>query len=99
MFSIRIKWGPKRANTEYISQTQTSAGILEQSMGRGLGTRRNRAAVPARQATQAGGIDFLESIPGLLKSFKISSLSHQTTIMSGKKLPRLLNHQKLRSSA
>ncbi len=27
---------------------------------------RNRVVVPARQATQAGGIDSLESIPGLL---------------------------------
>jgi hypothetical protein len=27
--------------------------------------------VPARQATQAGGIDSLESIPGLLKRFQI----------------------------
>ncbi len=35
---------------------------------------RNRDVVPARQATQAGGIDSLESIPGLLKKFKIPSL-------------------------
>ncbi len=32
----------------------------------------NRVVVPARQATEAGGIDFLESIPGL-KSFKMSA--------------------------
>ncbi len=32
---------------------------------------RNRIVVPARQATQAGGIDSLESIPGLLYSLKI----------------------------
>jgi hypothetical protein len=33
---------------------------------------RKRAVVPARQA---GGIDSLEAIPGLLKSLKIPSLS------------------------
>ena len=31
----------------------------------------NRVVVPARQATQPGGIGFLESILGLLKSLKI----------------------------
>ncbi len=34
---------------------------------------RNRVDEPARQATQAGGIDSLELIPGLLKSLKIPS--------------------------
>jgi hypothetical protein len=33
----------------------------------------NRDAVPARQATLADGIDYLDSIPGLLKSLKIPS--------------------------
>jgi hypothetical protein len=32
---------------------------------------RNRFVVPARQATQTGGIGSLESILGLLKSLKI----------------------------
>ncbi len=32
---------------------------------------RNRVVVPARQATKAGGIVSLESIPGLHKSLKI----------------------------
>jgi hypothetical protein len=50
---------------------------------------RNR--LPARQATRADGIDSLESIPGLLDSFKIRVLyttpmnetpSRRTTIMS-----------------
>ncbi len=31
----------------------------------------NRVVVPARQAAQAGGIDSLEAIHGLLKSFNI----------------------------
>jgi hypothetical protein len=31
----------------------------------------NRVIVPARQATQAGGIDSLESIPGLHKRLQI----------------------------
>ncbi len=35
---------------------------------------RNRIVAPARQPTQAGRIDSLESIPGLLKSLKIPSL-------------------------
>ncbi len=34
----------------------------------------NSVVVPACQATQAGGSDSLESIPGLLKSFKIRTL-------------------------
>jgi hypothetical protein len=36
----------------------------------------NRVAVPARQVTEAGGIDCLESIPGLLKSLKIRTVVH-----------------------
>jgi hypothetical protein len=36
--------------------------------------RRNRVVVPARQATQAGGNDYVESILGLLKSLKIRTL-------------------------
>jgi hypothetical protein len=35
---------------------------------------RNRAVVPARQATLAGGIDSLEPILELLKSLKIRAL-------------------------
>jgi hypothetical protein len=34
-------------------------------------TSRNRVVVPARQAT--GGIDSLKSIPGLLKSLKMTA--------------------------
>jgi hypothetical protein len=45
------------------------AGIIAQSMG-GKEQSRNRVVVPARQATQAGGNDSLESILGLLKSLK-----------------------------
>jgi hypothetical protein len=39
------------------------AGILKQSM-----RARKWVVVPARHATFAGGIDSVESIPGLLKS-------------------------------
>jgi hypothetical protein len=47
---------------------------------------RNRVAigffvVPARQVTQAGGIDALESITGLLESLKIPSLSPLSVVM------------------
>ncbi len=35
----------------------------------------NRVVVPARQATQAGRIDSLELILGLLKTFKIRPLA------------------------
>ncbi len=56
-------------DTVAASKGQTSAGILEQSVG-----ARNpvgiRLSHPARLATYAGGIDSLESIPGLLKSLK-----------------------------
>jgi hypothetical protein len=40
----------------------------------GLVIERNRVIVPVRQATLAGRIDSLESIPGLLKSLKIRAL-------------------------
>ncbi len=51
--------------------TLCNAGILEQPM-RGYRTRRSLVSVvPARQATKAGGIDSLESIP--LKKLKIPS--------------------------
>jgi hypothetical protein len=51
------------------------AGIYEQSMG-AVEPSRNRVILPARQATKAGGIDSLESIPGLLKSLKTGLLTH-----------------------
>ncbi len=53
-----------------ILKFQHCAGILEQSMG-AKDPSRNRLVVPARRATKAGGIEPLESIPGLLKSIKI----------------------------
>ncbi len=39
--------------------------------------RRNRVIVPARQATQAGGIHSLESIPGPNKHFKVRALDFE----------------------
>jgi hypothetical protein len=36
-----------------------------------IGPSRNRVVVPTRQSTYADGIDFLESILGLLKSLNI----------------------------
>ncbi len=51
----------------------TDAGIFKQSKG-GQEPSRNRVVVPARRTTQAGGIDSLESILGLLKSLKIRAL-------------------------
>ncbi len=58
---------PPRLSTPYIC---ISAGIFEHSMG-----ARNRVFVHGLPAYGAyhGGIDSLESIPGLLKSLKISS--------------------------
>ncbi len=49
---------------------QSCAGIFKQSMGAREASK-NRVVVQARQATKAGGIDFLESILGLLKSLII----------------------------
>ncbi len=40
----------------------------------GLEPSRNKVVVPARQATQPGGIGSLESILGLLESLKIRAL-------------------------
>jgi hypothetical protein len=59
-------------NYRYINGRDpvASAGIFKQSME----PSRNRVVVPARQATQRGGIGSLESILGLLKSLKIRPL-------------------------
>ncbi len=56
-----------------FSNSLFCAGILEQSL-EGKDPSRIRVIVPGHQATQAGEIDSLESIPGLLKSLKITSL-------------------------
>ncbi len=37
--------------------------------------------VPARQDTEAGGIDSLEAIPGPLKSLKIRALANYENIL------------------
>ncbi len=44
---------------------------------------RNRVAIAARQATQAGGIDSLESIPELLKSLKLPFLLYWNVLTKG----------------
>ncbi len=49
-------------------------GIIKQSMRARNRVERNRVIVPARQATKACGIDSLESIPTVLKRFKIRAL-------------------------
>ncbi len=53
---------------EYVKKT--SAEIFKQSKGAGSRVGIG-VVVPARQATQPGGIGFLESILGLLISLKI----------------------------
>ncbi len=51
------------------------AGILDfRTIYWGQEPSSNRVVKLARLATKAGGIDSLESIPGLFKSFKIPSL-------------------------
>ncbi len=67
----RLYWKtPSFAPSIFSRHILHNAGIPEQSM-----EARNRVGigfvVPARQATQAGRIDSLESIPGLFKRFKI----------------------------
>ncbi len=63
----------------HVYTSITSAGIFKQSMG-----ARNRVGlsyVPARQATQPGGVGSLEAILGLLKSLKIrQSFLHERTV-------------------
>jgi hypothetical protein len=63
---------------EAIPQSYVAcAEILEESIG-----ARNRVGiellVPACQATKAGGIDSLDSVPGLLKNFKNTASSGPT---------------------
>ncbi len=45
----------------------------------GLGPSRNRVVVPARQATQPGGIGSLQAVLGLLKILKIRAQSRVTS--------------------
>ncbi len=54
------------SSTAYVA----CAGIFKQFMG-GKESSRKRVVVPARQATQPGGIGSLESIIGLLKCLNI----------------------------
>ncbi len=73
-FISRILW-PCVSMTLSLKQ-QGRPSVLEFLNNlRGLGTEyRNRVVVPARQATQPGGIDSLESTLGLHKEFKIRAL-------------------------
>ncbi len=58
-------------NKQYFEPTiVANAGILEQSMG----DKNRGVVVPAHQATLAGGIHSLETIPGLLKRLQIRTL-------------------------
>jgi hypothetical protein len=65
--------GAKNRGGIGLSYRPARAGIFKQSMG-----ARNRVGkgviVPACQATKAGGIYSLESIPGLHKRLKIRAL-------------------------
>ncbi len=62
---------------------ETCAGIFKQSVG--PGTSRNRVVVPARHATQLGGIVSLEPILWLLKRLKVQTLKipFQDTVPDG----------------
>ncbi len=55
-----------------LSYRPASAGIFKQVMG-----AINRVVIPVHQATQLGGIGFLESILVLLKSLKIRLRLHR----------------------
>ncbi len=68
-------------NASSVPKDSTNAGIFKQYMG-ALEPSRNRVVVMARQATEAGGIDSLESILGLLKSLKIRALCTQLALIS-----------------
>ncbi len=61
----------------------------------------NRVVVPARQATLAGEIDYLVSIPRLLKSLDIPSPAHKATWAGGlnflEAIPFLLKSLKIRA--
>jgi hypothetical protein len=48
----------------------------------------NRVVVPCRQATLAGGIDSLKSIPGLLKRLQIRALGSSEGRGGGVGCPR-----------
>ncbi len=61
---------PRVGDISLWPHARIRAGIFKESMG-----ARNRVIVPARQATQAGGIHSLESILGLHKRLKILALN------------------------
>jgi hypothetical protein len=60
---------PKPAVKFLFGLGTISAGILEQSV-----EARNKVGIGCCRATKAGGIDSLESVSGLQKSFKIPTL-------------------------
>ncbi len=68
-----VSWVNSVSNGELTVAPYNSAGIFEQSMGPGTKYRK-RVLVPARQATQTGGINSLESISGHHRSLKIPPL-------------------------
>ncbi len=57
-----------------------SDGMFKKSVGARKEPSRNRVFVPARQATKAGRIDSLKSIPGLLK-FKNSGFEPHSFVV------------------
>jgi hypothetical protein len=61
-------------------EVDSCAGIFKQSMGSRNRASRNKVVVPARQATQPGGIGSLRSILRLLKSLKIRDLTKELAL-------------------
>ncbi len=73
-FKLKFRF-PKRGHINYSLVQEFLRAWKEPS--------KNRVVVPIRQATKAGGIDSLESIPGLLKSLKILVLDSRYVIFRG----------------
>ncbi len=77
--SVIVCFSSLSAKAGLILTFEISVGIFKQSMGArkrvGIGV-----LVPAQQATQVGGIDFLESILGLLKRLKLRAPLFMTNV-------------------
>jgi hypothetical protein len=68
LFSMDPTYGAKNMVWGFRIDSGVCAGCLIRTIYGGYEPSWNRVAVPACQATWNGGIDYLESIPGLLKS-------------------------------
>jgi hypothetical protein len=79
---FRLKWQPSPPTSAQICKRLMCSGIDSASLCSLSGRHDMPICCTGRQARKAGGIDFLESIPGLLKRFQIRAQQskHSSTV-------------------